>query len=60
MLPQYLGMFGLLFLLAWWALMGTTEPALLTTFGGLIAVGQGAEILTALRSPPPTMPPRGE
>lgn len=63
MLPQYLGMFGLLVMLAFWigtALIegqGQTEPALLTAFGGLIAVGQGAEVLAALRSPRESRPP---
>lgn len=57
--PQLIGIFGLLVMLAVYVSTlavtgrGVTEAALLTTFGGLLAVGQGAQALAALRTPPP-------
>ena len=52
-LPRYLGMLGLVFCAVVWLLADRIEPALLAAFGGLLAVGQGAEAVAALRSPPP-------
>jgi hypothetical protein len=57
--PVAVGVFGLLVILVVYVATliitghGVTEPALLTTFGGLLAVGQGTQALAALRTPPP-------
>lgn len=56
-LPRYLGMAGVIFCAIVWLLADRLEPALLASFGGLIAVGQGAEALAALKSAPPAPPP---
>lgn len=56
-LPQWLGMVGLIFCAAFWAVTGRIEPLLLSAFGGLIAVGQGAGALTALKAMTPPPPP---
>lgn len=58
--PQFVGIFGLLLQLVLWGVTATIngghgifEPAMLTAFGGLIVVGQGAEAVVASRRPPP-------
>lgn len=55
--PQWLGVFGLIACFVVWLVNRQVEPAFLTAFGGLIVVGQGAEAITAMRTPPPAPPP---
>jgi hypothetical protein len=51
-------MVGLLLCFAVWFLTGRVEPLFVTGFGGLLAVGQGADALGELRKPPaPPIPP---
>ena len=56
-LPQYLGMAGLIFVAGFWAATGRLEPLLLSAFGGLIAAGQGLDALVNLKTAPPIPPP---
>lgn len=57
-LPRWLGMLGLIACFAVWILTGRVEPLFVTAFGGLLAVGQGADALAELREPPtPPVPP---
>lgn len=51
-IPVWLGIFGLVFCALFWALTDRIEPALLTAFGGILAAGQGAQALQALKDPP--------
>lgn len=55
--PQWLGIFGLVACFIVWLLSQQVEPAFLTSFGGLIVVGQGAEAIAAIRRGPPVPPP---
>ncbi len=55
-LPQWVGMAGLLLQLAFWMATGKVEPFLLSAFGGLIFVGQAGEAVVALRRGPPPIP----
>lgn len=55
-LPQWLGMAGLVFCAIFWAATGRIEPLLLSAFGGLIFVGQAGEAVVLLRRAPPTPP----
>jgi hypothetical protein len=55
--PQWVGIFGLLACLAFYFATGRTNAAILVAFGGLIVVGQGAETLSALGSTPPDPDP---
>lgn len=50
-LPVWLGMLGLVFCAIFWAITNRIEPSLLTVFGGLLAAGQGAQALQALKAP---------
>lgn len=67
-LPVWLSGAALIFCLVFWAVTGRIEPALLTTFGGTFAAGQGLQALAALRSakttaavePPPVELPAEE
>jgi hypothetical protein len=63
-LPRWLGMAGLVACFLFWAGTylatghGAVEPLFVTAFGGLLAVGQGADALTELRRDPlPPIPP---
>jgi hypothetical protein len=57
-LPRWLGMLGLVACFIVWVATGRVEPLFVTAFGGLLAVGQGADALTTLRDPPaPPIPP---
>lgn len=57
-LPVFVGLAGLVACFVVWVLLERVEPLLLSAFGGLILAGQGAEVVTALRSgPPPTEAP---
>lgn len=57
-LPQWLGMAGLVFCALVWLTTSRIEPLLLTAFGGLIFVGQAGEaVVTLKRSPPDQRPP---
>lgn len=56
-LPQWLGMAGLVFCTVVWLISGRIEPLLLSAFGGLIAIGQAGTALTITRQGPPTPPP---
>jgi hypothetical protein len=57
-LPQFLGMGGLVFCALVWLASGRIEPLLLSAFGGLIFVGQAGEaVVTLKRSPPDQRPP---
>ena len=57
-LPRWLGIMGLIACFLVWLLTGRVEPLFVTTFGGLLAVGQGADALATLRDPPsPPIPP---
>lgn len=52
-LPQWLGMLGVVACFIFWAFTGRLEPLLLSAFGGLIFVGQAGEAFAILvRSPP--------
>jgi hypothetical protein len=51
-------MLGLVACFVVWVITGRVEPLFVTAFGGLLAVGQGADALTTLRDPPaPPIPP---
>ena len=56
--PQVVGAAMLVFCLAFWALTDRVEPLFVTTGGGLLGLGLGAEALAELRRPPD--PPRVE
>jgi hypothetical protein len=56
-LPQWLGMTGLVFCAIVWLITGRIEPLLMSAFGGLIFVGQAGEAYTSLKKGPPTPPP---
>jgi hypothetical protein len=56
-LPQWLGMGGLVFCAVVWLATSRIEPLLLSAFGGLIFVGQAGEALADLRRSPPAPPP---
>lgn len=57
-MPRWLGMTGLIACFAVWVITGRVEPLFVTAFGGLLAVGQGADALGTLREPPiPPIPP---
>jgi hypothetical protein len=57
-LPRWLGMLGLVACFLVWTVTGRVEPLFVTAFGGLLAVGQGADAMTELRNPPtPPVPP---
>lgn len=58
--PQWLGIVGLIFCVVFWAITDRVEPLLVTTFGGILTVGLGAEALAALRGPAPHEPEGGE
>lgn len=61
--PQLVGIGGLLFCLVFWAVTfivtgkGAVEPLFVTTFGGLLTAGLGAEAVVTLKQPPPPPPP---
>lgn len=51
-------MLGLVACFIVWVITGRVEPLFVTAFGGLLAVGQGADALTELRRDPmPPIPP---
>lgn len=56
--PQAVGLFGLIFCLVFWAVTflatghGAAEPLFVTSFGGLLAAGQGAQAIAELKQPP--------
>jgi hypothetical protein len=52
-LPTWFGMMGLIACFVVWLATGRVEPLFVTTFGGLLGVGQAANALTALKEPPP-------
>jgi len=52
-LPQFLGMVGLIVCFVFWAVTGRLEPLLLSAFGGLIFVGQAGEAAAGMRQRPP-------
>lgn len=60
-LPTYLGLFGLTIQLGFWMVTyiqtgeGATSAPLLTAFGSLLAVGQGAQAVVQARQPPPSL-----
>lgn len=60
-LGRLLGIVGLVFCAVVWLITDRVEPLLVTTFGSLLAIGQGAQAIATLRhiEPPPlpTMPP---
>lgn len=56
-LPQWLGMIGLVFCALVWLATSRIEPLLLSAFGGLIFVGQAGEAMVGLRKSPPAPPP---
>jgi hypothetical protein len=49
-------MLGLVACFIVWTLTGRVEPLFVTAFGGLLAVGQGADALHQLARPPDPMP----
>lgn len=49
-LPVWVSGAALVFLLVFWAVTGRVEPALLTTFGGTFAAGQGLQAFAALKA----------
>lgn len=55
-LPQWLGMAGLVFCALVWLATGRIEPLLLSAFGGLIFVGQAGEAVVTLKRNPPVAP----
>jgi hypothetical protein len=51
-------MLGLIACFAVWVLSGRVEPLFVTTFGGLLGVGQAASAMITLREPArPPLPP---
>ena len=59
-LPRWLGMLGLAACFLVWVLTPDhiVEPLFVTVFGGLLAVGQGADTMAVLKNPPaPPVPP---
>jgi hypothetical protein len=52
-MPQWVGIAGLLACLVFYFATGRSNAAILVAFGGLIVVGQGAETISALGSTPP-------
>lgn len=48
-LPQWLGMAGLVFCAVFWAATQRVEPLLVSAFVGLIAVGTAGEAATSIR-----------
>lgn len=56
-MPQWIGMGGLVFCALFWAWTGRIEPLLLSAFGGLIFVGQAGEAVVNLRKAPPPPSP---
>lgn len=65
-LPQWLGMAGLVFCALFWAITalvnppGQIQPLLISAFGGLIFVGQAGEAVVTLKRSPPDQPPQVE
>lgn len=59
-LPQFLGMAGLVACLVAYFLTGMANAAILTAFAGLIVVGQGAEAVSKIGSVPPDPEPDEE
>jgi hypothetical protein len=55
--PQWIGIAGLIFCAVFWAATSRIEPLLLSAFGGLIFVGQAGEAVVQLRREPPTVAP---
>lgn len=56
--PVWLGIAGLTFCAIFWAFTDRIEPALLTAFGGILAAGQGAQALQALKEVPERLQPK--
>jgi hypothetical protein len=54
-LPVWVGLAGVVASFVVYVLVGKASPALLGTFGTMIAAGQGAEIITALKAGPKSM-----
>lgn len=52
-LPQWIGIFGLLVCLGYYLATQQANAAILTAFAGLIVVGQGAEAVAKLGPAPP-------
>jgi hypothetical protein len=59
-LPVYVGLAGLVACFVVWVIFNRVEPLLLGAFGTLIAAGQGADVIAALRSGPPQPAPEPE
>lgn len=49
LLPTVIGALGLVGLAVFWMATSRVEPLLVTTFGGLLAAGQGAQALATLK-----------
>jgi len=50
--PTVIGAVGLVTLGIFWMATGRVDQFLITTFGGLLGIGQGAQALAALKAPP--------
>ena len=51
-IPIGLGVVGILFVTGFWALTGRIEPSLVTLFGSLVGITEGANALRDLASRP--------
>lgn len=50
--PVWVGLSGVVASFVVWVLTGNVSPVLLGTFGTMIAAGQGAEVIVALKQGP--------
>jgi hypothetical protein len=50
--PVWVGLTGVIASFVVWVLTGNVSPVLLGTFGTMIAAGQGAEVIVALKQGP--------
>jgi hypothetical protein len=51
-LPVWIGLTGVIASFVVWVLTGNVSPVLLGSFGTMIAAGQGAEVIVALKQGP--------
>jgi hypothetical protein len=54
--PVWVGLAGVVGSFVIWAITGNVSPVLLGTFGTMIAAGQGAEVIVALKQGPGAKP----
>jgi hypothetical protein len=54
--PVWVGLSGVVASFVVWVLTGNVSPVLLGTFGTMIAAGQGAEVIVALKQGPGAKP----